>query len=342
MTLAIGQSTEVQGSAAKPYTVKNHDGVVWSCSCVGWRHSSGAVSQKTCKHVVKVRGPSFVQTGTTTGRIQTAQPNIVAKLRPDEKAKLNGPGLLLAHKWDGELDPTGWHVSEKRDGCRAYFDGEDFISRQGNIFRAPTWFKSGLDGVYDGELIQGRGKFSETISIVKSHDSGDAWKKVRFEVFDAPKHGGVFEDRHEFCKSALSGAPHALVLEQVRCEGISHLKEELARIEALGGEGLMLRQPGSLYEIGRSHTLLKVKTFHDTEALITGFVPGRGKYKGITGGLECVLPNGVTFSVGSGLTDALRRKPPAIGTQIVFRYFELDQRSGCPRFPTFLRVYDPL
>lgn len=37
------------------------------------------------------------------------------------------------------------------------------------------------------------------------------------------------------------------VVEQVKCKGVNHLKEELARIEKLGGEGLMLRQPGSKY-----------------------------------------------------------------------------------------------
>ena len=35
-----------------------------------------------------------------------------------------------------------------------------------------------------------------------------------------------------------------------------------------GGEGLMLRQPGSKYVAGRSSTLLKVKTFHDAEAVV--------------------------------------------------------------------------
>jgi DNA ligase-1 len=38
---------------------------------------------------------------------------------------------------------------------------------------------------------------------------------------------------------------------------------QLARLEALGGEGRMLRRPGSRYESGRSATLLKVKTFHE-------------------------------------------------------------------------------
>ena len=51
----------------------------------------------------------------------------------------------------------------------------------------------------------------------------------------------------------------------------------MARIESLGGEGLMLRQPGSAYEVGRSCTLLKVKTFHDAEAFVVDHQGGKGK-----------------------------------------------------------------
>ena len=34
--------------------------------------------------------------------------------------------------------------------------------------------------------------------------------------------------------------------------------DELERVDKLGAEGLMLRKAGSLYEMGRSRTLLKV------------------------------------------------------------------------------------
>ena len=37
-------------------------------------------------------------------------------------------------------DPTGWWVSEKLDGVRAYWNGRAFYSRLGNVFVAPNWF----------------------------------------------------------------------------------------------------------------------------------------------------------------------------------------------------------
>ena len=99
----------------------------------------------------------------------------------------------------------------------------------------------------------------------------------------------------------------------------------------------MLRQPGSRYEAGRSATLLKVKTFHDAEARVVEHLPGRGRHAGRLGAVVVELPSGLTFSVGTGFTDAQRQNPPPVGSLITFRYQELTDR-GVPRFPSFVRV----
>jgi hypothetical protein len=56
------------------------------------------------------------------------------------------------------------------------------------------------------------------------------------------------------------------VLAHKRCQSNARLRTELARIEKLGGEGVMMRKAGSAYTHGRSHDLLKVKSFKDDEA----------------------------------------------------------------------------
>ena len=108
-------------------------------------------------------------------------------------------------------------------------------------------------------------------------------------------------------------------------------------MESLGGEGLMLRQPGSKYETGRSATLLKVKTFKDAEAEVIGHQAGAGRHKGRLGALLVRLPDGTEFSVGTGLSDAERASPPGIGTVVTFRYQELSD-GGVPRFPSYVGV----
>jgi DNA ligase-1 len=49
------------------------------------------------------------------------------------------------------------------------------------------------------------------------------------------------------------------------------------------------------------------------------------------------LPNGVQFKLGSGLSDAQRRNPPAIGSVVTYRYRGFNA-SGIPRFAVFMRV----
>ncbi len=51
------------------------------------------------------------------------------------------PELTLAKTYKkGHVDLSEYWVSEKLDGVRAYWDGKQLVSRQGNVFPAPDWF----------------------------------------------------------------------------------------------------------------------------------------------------------------------------------------------------------
>ncbi len=99
----------------------------------------------------------------------------------------------------------------------------------------------------------------------------------------------------------------------------------------------MARRPGSLYEAGRSASLLKIKTFYDAEARVVDHSAGAGRHKGRLGALVVELANGVRFNVGTGFSDAERQAPPAVGALITFRYQELSD-GGVPRFPSYVGV----
>src|SRR5207244_1521192 len=88
---------------------------------------------------------------------------------------------------------------------------------------------------------------------------------------------------------------------------------------------------------GRSATLLKVKRFHDAEARVIEHQAGAGRHKGRLGALLVRLADGTQFAVGTGLSDAERDKPPAVGSTITFRYQELSD-GGVPRFPVYVGV----
>jgi DNA ligase-1 len=190
----------------------------------------------------------------------------------------------------------------------------------------------------DGELWLDRKAFQRTVSIVRRQDKSEHWKQIQYVVFDAPGLKDPFEARLDYvadCVQAL-GSDYVSALDHQRCRDLKHLREELHRIEQLGGEGLMLRQPGSQYEAGRSTTLLKVKTFHDEDAVVVDHVQGKGRHKGRMGAVVVRLADGTEFSVGTGFTDKQRETPPAVGSVITFRYQELSD-GGVPRFPSFVR-----
>jgi len=329
--LADGDTAEVEGSSST-YTLTRH-GSVYMCSCPAWKNQGAPVDMRTCKHLRGYLGEDF-----ETTRLGALPSRAAATKSGSANKKETAPPVLLAHKWEVEHDPSGWWMSEKLDGIRAYWDGETFTSRLGNRFFAPDWFVADLPAdTLDGELWVGRKMFQKTTSIVRSGAAGQAWKTVQFVVFDAPNAKGSFEDRQSHAQKVLerAEAPHARWHEHVLCEGFDHLREELARVEALGGEGLMLRKAGSPYVAGRSTTLLKVKTFHDAEATVIGHAPGTGKHKGRLGALVTQLPGGITFNCGTGFSDHERENPPAIGSVITFRYQELSD-DGVPRFPSYV------
>lgn len=250
---------------------------------------------------------------------------------------------LLAKSFDADkTNPRGWWMSEKLDGLRAIWDGRTFRSRNGNAFAAPAWFTKDLPAIpLDGELWVGRGAFDRASSIVRS-STDKGWADVRFMVFDIPlAEAGGFEQRQGMlAKLAETWGSYAETVRQVVCESQAHLAAFVDTVIDHGGEGAMLRRPGSAYEHKRSTTLLKVKRFHDAEARVVGYQPGKGKHAGTMGALDCVTAEGVAFQVGTGFTDALRAAPPAIGATITYRYQELT-KTGTPRFPSFLRIRLP-
>lgn len=248
--------------------------------------------------------------------------------------------VMLAHKWDDpkqkEKDPTGWVLSEKLDGVRAYWDGQAFYSRQGNPFVCPRGWRADMPAfALDGELWCGRGLFQKTVSIVKRQKGlgDDDWRFVHYLVFDAPQHGGKYEERVQFLHDHLDpislktdSPTNVTVVGTQVCRGNDHLMQQLDIVIKKGGEGIMLRKPGSAYEHCRSWNLLKLKQFHDEEALVVGHQASKTG-NGTMGALECKLANGIRVKVGSGFTDADRRNPPKIGAVISFKFQEVKKKS---------------
>lgn len=249
------------------------------------------------------------------------------------------PKLLLADHYSPHLPLANYRVSEKLDGVRAYWDGRQLVSRQGNVFAAPAWFVAKFPAQpLDGELWLGRGRFDELSGIVRQSLPHEGWRQVRFMVFDLPASDAVFDERLVQLQTLVtqSGSEFLTVIEHAPASTHQALMAQLDDIVAKGGEGLMLRRGDSLYRAGRTNDLIKVKKLQDAEAQVIAHLPGKGKYLGKMGALLVELPDGKRFKVGTGFSDAQRAAPPAIGSWITFTYRGYTN-TGLPRFASFLR-----
>ncbi|MBC7954325.1 MAG: DNA ligase [Cytophagales bacterium] len=249
--------------------------------------------------------------------------------------------LMLANVYRPSLPLADYWVSEKYDGVRAYWDGQQLWTRHGHLIHAPTWFTAGWPAKpLDGELWAGRDRFT-TASSAAAKDTPDdaAWQQMRYMVFDLPAHPGTFDERLPALVREVAGREITWLqtVAQRKLPDDTALQALLRETVRNGGEGLVLHRGASFYRGERSDDLLKLKEQLDAEATVIGHVPGKGKYAGLLGALWVQTPEGVKFRLGSGLRDADRATAPAIGSQVTYRYLG-QHPSGAPRFASFVRV----
>lgn len=251
------------------------------------------------------------------------------------------PALALAGVYEEGISLENYWVSEKLDGVRAYWDGQQFWSRGGNVYQAPAWFTENFpDTRMDGELWMGRGRFAELSGAVRRLEPVDeSWRQIRFMVFDLPAIEQPFSDRVAAMKAILqpSPSPYLAMVEQFRATDHETLMATLDDVVGQGGEGLMLRRGDSLPTVGRSDDLLKVKQYQDAEAVIVAHLPGAGKFEGMLGSVRVERPDGRQFRIGTGFSDAERINPPPVGAVITYKHYGFTA-TGLPRFASFMRV----
>ncbi|GGA23040.1 DNA ligase [Dyella nitratireducens] len=264
---------------------------------------------------------------------------------PAYPATLTPSPVMLANVYHAGITLSDYWVSEKYDGVRGYWDGETLRTRSGAIIPAPAWFTAKLPKTpMDGELWAGRDRFEQASSTIRQQSADDeAWRHMRYMVFDLPAHPGTFDQRIPVLQKLVAqiDCPWVQAVSQFKVANAAELQRKLDDIVQGGGEGLVLHRGASLYRAGRTGDLLKLKPFDDAEARVVAHVPGKGKYAGMMGSLLVELPDGTRFRIGTGFTDEQRHGPPPVGSTVTFRY-QGKTAGGKPRFARFMRVRDEL
>ncbi|AWB68625.1 DNA ligase [Saccharobesus litoralis] len=288
--------------------------------------------------VVFVTYVSALESQQLTPQQLIPQQEILEQFTPRQQTP---PQVTLAKVYSAEIDISQYWVSEKYDGVRGIWTGQELLTRSGNVIHAPTWFTEKLPSTpLDGELWAGYQKFDLTSSIIRSKQVNDqTWRNIQYKVFDLYQDPRPFHQRYMVLTHLVTqiNQPYIQLVEQNQFLDERTLYQELDRVIANQGEGLMLRHVESGYQAGRNASLLKLKKYQDAEATIIEHIAGKGRYKGILGAVLVQDSSGRQFKIGTGFSLAQRQAPPPIGTKITYKYLGLT-KTGLPRFPVYLRV----
>jgi DNA ligase 1 len=265
--------------------------------------------------------------------------------------------------------PVGWILSEKYDGLRCIWTGNELIARpskrdgqlKAKVFQyVPQQFIQQLPIGFslDGELWLGRGRFQEIVGLsnlkpnkkVTTDELDEIWKEVQYMVFDIPHLSDrpYVERRNQLEALINDGFPSIRLSVVTTVLHHDHLIELYTSYVEKGAEGIILREPTSKYETKRSKLLLKMKISDDDEAQVIEYIMGTGKYVGMLGAIKCIF-NGKYVQIGTGFTDIMRTEyaqPDSkyfipLGSMVNFSYMELT-KDGIPRHPVFRGVRDDL
>lgn len=163
--------------------------------------------------------------------------------------------MMRGDGWQGE-PVAGMYASIKKNGVAMLFDGKEGWTRSGNRIALPAHILDTLPACpLDMEIVSGEGNnadFNAASLAVRLNRWTPACRAV---CFDAPEASGDWQARIEYARS--QGAP---AVSWTVCKDSKDLLWMFDRITRSGGEGVMLRAPGTPYRAGRSQSgFYKVK-----------------------------------------------------------------------------------
>lgn len=258
-----------------------------------------------------------------------------------------------------KFSPQRVFVQRKYDGirCLAHWDadkGEMVLeSRKGGVFPFFEEIKRELyeqfgpivGRYWDGELYTDQLPFENLSGLIrkKTLTEQDKWeiKKIQFHIYDwydvncGEWH---YEKRKEVLEGGWQQGNGQLVLvETEEIISLVEINEKHAKYVEEGFEGIILRWPESVYEVGkRSKGLQKYKKFMEEEFRIVGFREGEASETGCVL-WECSNSDGKRFWVHPRGSHAVRKEYFLKGEEFIGRYltvmFQEYSKEGIPRFP---------
>jgi len=228
--------------------------------------------------------------------------------------------------------------------------GKPWLNIEHILFNLKPWFALNPYAVLDGELYNHdlRDDFNKIISLVRKskptdQDRLEAEELTQFHCYDIIDESMSYSDRQRFIYQTVP-RNHCVFHVPTR-RVFSEDQAQIIHRQNLndGYEGSILRT-NDKYACKRSHNLRKFKDFHDTEALITGWVEGKGKRIGTIGKFLAVDSEGNEFGMPvmdkfKKLQDNFEQMKSWVGQEATFTYFERTKANSY-RHPLFKALRD--
>ena len=243
---------------------------------------------------------------------------------------------------------VGWYMSEKIDGWQALWDGKGTLYTKSykRTFAVPSEWLRLLPSIPLAGEIKIKGKAAT--EVARLQNTSPLWKDAEFIVFDLPGPNNrklPFKTRVSNIKKIVDKACRTIPKcplvssEQMIIKNTKHLLEHYQKILNKNGEGLVITDPNSVYQVDgkRSSERVKLKGRNDSEGIVIGYKLG-GKI-GELKSLEIDF-GGIIFNLGIGFNKYERENYKKIfpkGTIVKFSYRDLSS-SGKPKEARFIEV----
>ena len=247
-------------------------------------------------------------------------------------------------------------VQPREDVVVAYSrTGKEWKNIHHILAQLKPFFQKYPNVILDGELYNHdlRDDFETIISLVRRQKPDDidmleSADLVQFHCYDIIDEELPFDQRIKFVTESLmllGDSIHTVDTVQIPNQLEA---EEMHEVNMNSGfEGSILRT-NDKYACKRSHNLRKFKDFHDTEAVITGWVEGKGKRIGTIGKFLAVDSEGNEFGMPvmdkfKYLQDNFKKMQGYVGKTATFTYFERTKANSY-RHPLFkcIRNYEQI
>lgn len=251
---------------------------------------------------------------------------------------------------DTWVEKTEVFIQPKLDGKRGIAIFKDkkwkIFSRNWKEYMSLSLIKEELKGlpkdlIYDGEIVFGDGSdtFQQLQQIISINQKNQKEEEhdIHFRVFDLVLRDIIQTERLEILKDVFEGKKmdHIHMVPSKKAKNQNEIEKAFDYFTNKGFEGVMIRDPNSLYESKRTRRVLKMKFIQDAEFKVIDFTDDVGMVIWI-----CKTKKGDIFNCVPKASDKERKElfkdgKKYIGNFLKVQFQQLTER-GVPRFPVGL------